>query len=283
MGRKVRMVPADWQHPKDGDRYIPLMGGSYAEAAARWDEEQAQWARGFVDDWNGGWKPKEDHHDGFYEDYAGERPEPQDYMPDWPADQRTHFMMYEDTSEGTPISPAFATAEELAAWLEETGASAFAGMTATYGQWLSTIRRGWAVSAVMEAGQMKSGVEALASKETDMTDIVGELKGFAHCCGASEAGNGAFRVVSLSGVGSDETERNLRAVLRDGSAEITRLRALVEEMGKALDPFAKAADEADKLDAGLGLSPRRADRVIPMPAGFFRRARTTLAKAKEQS
>lgn len=27
MGREVRKVPADWQHPKEGDRYTPLSDG----------------------------------------------------------------------------------------------------------------------------------------------------------------------------------------------------------------------------------------------------------------
>lgn len=99
-----------------------------------------------------------------YTDWAGPRPSPDDYMPDWPEDQRTHLMMYEDTTEGTPISPAFATPEELARWLADTGASAFGNMTATYEQWLATCREGWAVSMVIENGIMKSGVAAMADK-----------------------------------------------------------------------------------------------------------------------
>jgi uncharacterized membrane-anchored protein len=79
-------------------------------------------------------------------------------MPDWLASQRTHLMMYETTSEGTPLSPAFATAEELAAWLADNGASAFAGQTATYEQWLATCRSGSAPSMVLDVGGMQSGV-----------------------------------------------------------------------------------------------------------------------------
>lgn len=83
-------------------------------------------------------------------------------MPDFPADQRTHFMMYEDTSEGTPISPAFATPEELARWLADTGASSFANQTASYEAWLRIAKGGFAPSAILSSAGLQSGVEAFA-------------------------------------------------------------------------------------------------------------------------
>jgi hypothetical protein len=70
------------------------------------------------------------------------------------------WQMWETVSEGSPMSPVFSTAEELAHWLADNGASSFGHMTATYEQWLATIKSGSAVSAVMENGVMKSGVEA---------------------------------------------------------------------------------------------------------------------------
>lgn len=162
MGREVRRVPADWQHPKDSaGRYIPLRGGSYAKAAARWDECFAKWSEGLRDDWNGGWKTREPDENYPYEDWDGPRPVASEYMPDWPDEQRTHLQMYEDCSEGTPISPVIETPEKLARWLADNGASAFGDMTATYEQWLATIRRGFAVSAMFspETGLI-SGVAA---------------------------------------------------------------------------------------------------------------------------
>ena len=98
-----------------------------------------------------------------YEQYEGQRPHKDDYMPDWPENQRTHYMMYEATSEGTPISPAFATPEELAQWLTDTGASAFGSSTATYDQWLLVAQGNSAPSAVYIPGTgLVSGVQALA-------------------------------------------------------------------------------------------------------------------------
>lgn len=146
MGREVRRVPAGWQHPKrdDGrDGYRPLMDG-YNKAKVDWEERVA--AKGLQD----------------AIDYFGRAPDMNDYMPDWPEAERTHLMMYEDTSEGTPISPAFATPEELARWLADAGASAFGRGTATYEQWLAMCKAGWAPSAAVVDGRFMSGVELAA-------------------------------------------------------------------------------------------------------------------------
>jgi hypothetical protein len=165
MGREVRRVPKDWQHPKNArGSFIPLFEGDFARAAAEWDEGAAQWAKGLTPDYAAGETCS-------YEEWNGKRPDPAGYMPAWTDAERTHLMMYEDTSEGTPISPAFETAEELARWLADNGASAFAGMTATYEQWLNTIRRGSAVSAVVTGdGQLKSGVAALSAVSPRSTE-----------------------------------------------------------------------------------------------------------------
>jgi hypothetical protein len=173
MGREVRRVPANWQHPKAWNAYrgemafVPLYeANDYAERAAEWDEEFAKWREGLERNFNG-WEPiGEEHRNTRYSDYAGERPSPDDYMPDWPAEQRTHYMMYENTSEGTPISPAFATPEELARWLTDNNASAFGGEGASYDAWLRVARGGFAPSAVLCGGVMQSGVEALARRPT---------------------------------------------------------------------------------------------------------------------
>jgi len=124
MGREVRRVPATWQHPKNEDgRYVPMY--------ARFGYDAAEIAEGLRD----GWLVDEPPYYGVA------------VMPDWPAEERTHLMMYEATSEGTPISPAFETPEELARWLADTGASAFGRETASYEGWLRVARGGYASSA----------------------------------------------------------------------------------------------------------------------------------------
>jgi hypothetical protein len=144
MSREVRRVPADWQHPRDGEGYRPLFPADMY-AAIR-------------DEWIA--KCEADGYEAAVE-WCGRVPVRSDYMPEWTAEEATHFMMYETTSEGTPISPAFATPEELARWLADTGASAFGGMTATYEQWLATCKRGHSMgSAVVVSGHLVSGVAA---------------------------------------------------------------------------------------------------------------------------
>ncbi len=175
MGREIRMVPPGWQHPKDENgRYIPLQRSPFAQAEKDWNEGYAAWQRGEIEnyaaaDGESKWKPKceEALKCARFTDWHGSRPSPDGYMPEFPEGTATLLCMYEDTSEGTPISPAFATPEELARWLADNNASAFGGMTATYEQWLATCKSGWAVSAVMEVGpqggKMMSGVEAMAN------------------------------------------------------------------------------------------------------------------------
>lgn len=95
------------------------------------------------------------------------RPDPADHMPDFsdvPAAEMG-LCMYETCSEGTPISPVFRTPEELARWLADNGASSFGDMTATYDQWLSVCRGGWAPSAVVDGSGLRSGVEFVAGSE----------------------------------------------------------------------------------------------------------------------
>lgn len=168
MGREIRMVPPGWQHPTDRKgNYVPLLKGPYSKFAAEWDEGAERWDNGEVLDYSR-WperrtfKPRDT--DGTYEEYEGSRPVQAEYMPEWPNGEATMLCMYENTSEGTPLSPSFATPEELARWLANNNASAFGGMTATYEQWLATCKSGWAPSAIIAGNHMMSGVAGLAEK-----------------------------------------------------------------------------------------------------------------------
>jgi hypothetical protein len=169
MGREVRKVPADWQHPKEQkfdrrigcmvEAYKPLFpGDGYQASVDGWDEECTKWKAG----WRPDYCTNEASRAMTYEQYSGQRPHRDDYMPDWPTEQRTHLMMYEDTTEGTPISPAFETPEELAKWLVDNKASAFGSETGTYEGWLRVAKGGYAPSMVFTpADGLKSGVDAL--------------------------------------------------------------------------------------------------------------------------
>lgn len=175
MGREVRMVPANWQHPQEKSeytgelRFVPLFDGDYESAASGWDEGWRKWQQGLCENYSSDekWTAIEPEYQQMrYTGYAGSRPSPDDYMPQWPTEMRTHFMMYETTSEGTPISPAFETPEELALWLADNEASAFARHSASYEHWLAVAKGGWAPSMVVSDGSMKSGVEFMGQEQS---------------------------------------------------------------------------------------------------------------------
>lgn len=170
MGRQVRRVPREWEHPTDEDGdFIPLYDQSFADDLRDWSEARLQWERGFVRDYGldgfDRWEPKPASALACesFEEWHGEKPDPMSYMPWFPESDRTHWQMYENVTEGTPISPVMDSAEDLAQWLADNRASAFAGQTATRDQWLATINAGSAPSAVSLPGKgLISGVEAMS-------------------------------------------------------------------------------------------------------------------------
>lgn len=157
MGREVRKVPKAWEHPKRaGGGFEPLYEGcDLTSEVADYESEKEKWARGEFPSYC-----SEESKELSYEDWAGPPPNTANHMPNWPEAERTHFMMYEDTSEGTPISPAFETPEALAKWLVDNRASAFGSQTASYEGWLRVARGGLAPAMIgSPATGFASGVE----------------------------------------------------------------------------------------------------------------------------
>lgn len=145
MGRTIRRVPKDWEHPTDENgRYIPLLEGPYSQRLEGWLEGKEQWDRGFRKGYSTGeYIPKEDKHKNMsYREWNGKCPDKADYMPEWEEEEKTHIQMYEDTSEGTPISPVMETPEELAHWLADNGISFFGSESTTYEHWLNICHGG---------------------------------------------------------------------------------------------------------------------------------------------
>lgn len=159
MGREVRRVPKDWEHPKfpGTENYIPLLDGKDLQVdIGIWDTEASAWERGEYPDY-----ADEEDRKLTYEEWSGPRPNKEDYMPQWKEEECTHLMMYESTSKGTPLSPAFETPEELARWLTDNKVSAFGDLLGSYEGWLRVAKGGWTPGAVYttETGFI-SGVEA---------------------------------------------------------------------------------------------------------------------------
>jgi hypothetical protein len=137
VGREVRKIKAGWEHPRDArGNYEPLL--PYSRLAGLLEDYEK-----YPDDFNAA-------------------PTEAWVMPNWTEDEATMFVMYEDTTEGAPISPAFATPEELARWLADNQASSFGNMTATYSQWLRVCNGGYAPGMVMVGGTLTSGVAGIS-------------------------------------------------------------------------------------------------------------------------
>lgn len=129
MGRKIRRVPADWEHPKyTGENapsrnrirdYKPLLDEDFETAARKWLDECIAWENGTHEALKGSPELKSEY--PFYWEYGDDPPERDYYRPKWGDEERTHYQVYETVSEGTPVTPAFATKEELANYLIDYG------------------------------------------------------------------------------------------------------------------------------------------------------------------
>lgn len=119
MGREVRKVPPNWHHPKqegwsDG-RLQPMFDQRFEDAAREWKDGLAAWERGERPDYCTG----ESRTLEFWE-YDGGPPDRAYYRP-WRDDEATWFQVWETVSEGTPVTPAFATTDELVDYLARFG------------------------------------------------------------------------------------------------------------------------------------------------------------------
>lgn len=113
-----RRVAPDWEHPRD-DRgyYKPLYDGTKLLAhQAEWDLKKQKWDEGLVrDDNNACWVPIPCGAVlAGMEAYYGPRPDPENYSPAWTPEQATAWQVYEETTEGTPISFVYPDLDTMA-------------------------------------------------------------------------------------------------------------------------------------------------------------------------
>jgi hypothetical protein len=153
MGREIRMVPPNWQHPpSDGGRggqYKPLYygaGGRFEAKANKWLAECAKWQAGERPDYAGDDAPM------YYWDWDVPPPSVEDHMlVGVPDSECTHYMLYESTTEGTPLSPACATLEEVAEYAANH-CTTFADFKTTKEQWLEMLSPGGMVMTRIAPG-----------------------------------------------------------------------------------------------------------------------------------
>lgn len=183
MGREIRRVPANWQHPKTEranhrlgrmeECYQPLYDNAFAPAMREWI---AGW-----DAWERGERPSycSADDDTPYWEYEGAPPNPQYYRPDWKSEEMTWFQVYETVSEGTPVTPPFATRQEVVDYLVEHGdfwdqrRRAEGGSIMRCTPWpreeaeAFVFGPGWAPSMIVSDGKVMSGTEGIVAMQKE--------------------------------------------------------------------------------------------------------------------
>ena len=102
-------------------------------------------------------------------------------MPHWRNGEATHYQMYETTTEGTPISPAMESPEELAHWLVDNQVSAFGDQTASFEAWLMVAQGRTAISCMVTKAGVINGVEANYRIQKEVQDVFSAIDKKALC------------------------------------------------------------------------------------------------------
>jgi hypothetical protein len=144
MGREIRRVPLDWEHPKyiteelvvhdtgrglvdfleafernemkTVERYKPLRDKTYEDALREYNENKALWQNEYENLITKALHENEEYEGPMiYEEYAGDPPDPDFYRPHW--NEAEGYCVYETVTEGTPVSPIFENMDSLLSWL----------------------------------------------------------------------------------------------------------------------------------------------------------------------
>lgn len=117
MGREIRMVPPNWSHPQRNQygHFQPMFNQTFAQAAAEWKAAFAKWESGERPSYCG-----EDTKNLEYWEWESNPPDRAYYRP-WEDSEATWFQVWETVSEGSPVTPAFASKEELVEYLVQRG------------------------------------------------------------------------------------------------------------------------------------------------------------------
>jgi len=141
MGRELRKVPANWEHPKnDNGSYQPMFNRFYGDALSEWLEEHQKWEAGTHEDLID--KPERKEEYPFYAMWGGNPPDVEYYQTKkYAPEELTHIQLYETTSEGTPKSPVF-KADELEKLCEfaAENCTTFGSFKATKEKWMQMLK-----------------------------------------------------------------------------------------------------------------------------------------------
>lgn len=144
MGRELRKVPANWEHPKMANgKYQPMFNEYYGDALAEWIENHTKWENGTHPDLINNPERKEEY--PFYAMWDCPPPDIEYYQTKkYLPEELTHIQLYETTSEGTPISPVF-KADEFDKLCEYAALNCFtfAHFKATKEEWHKMLSEGF--------------------------------------------------------------------------------------------------------------------------------------------
>ena len=126
MSREIRPVALDWEHPREL--------GTYSDGSPRYRPLHSR------EDLRNHLADQAEHPEDWEEGI-----DPADYMPELPEGTRYGWQMYETVSEGSPVSPVFATKDELAEWLSSRAAESERVSPAAARQFVAD---GWAPSFI---------------------------------------------------------------------------------------------------------------------------------------
>jgi len=127
IGREIRRVPPGWEHPRDErGSYIPLFDRS-AGTLGQIDQELP-------------------------EELLAADPPP--VMPGWAPEEAPCYQIYENVTEGTPVSPVFDSMDRMRDWLVGQGYTRRAAE--------GFCRHGRAPSLVVADGQVYLDIESAA-------------------------------------------------------------------------------------------------------------------------
>lgn len=160
MGRRIRRVPPNWKHPeqpmgpRDYQYSINSRGMIFKSLYDGYEKDAEEWRKGFLD-WESGKRP-DDCEEKYYWEFAGRCPEKDDYV-DYEGVEPTWYQIYENVSEGSPVTPPFGTQAELISYLVNYG-DAWDQRSGT-GPWtLAAATRmvdsGYAPSMIISAGKI---------------------------------------------------------------------------------------------------------------------------------
>jgi hypothetical protein len=155
MGREIRKVPPNWEHPKEQkygrnwrtgefeetNEYKPLFDRSFEDKAQEWIDEAALWLKGEHEDQldltcTAGKYPKTYR---AYSEWQGDFPDKDLYRPEWTDEECTAYQIYETVTEGTPVSPVFQTQQAIIDWLIDQGHTSHAAVQFVKGGWAPTM------------------------------------------------------------------------------------------------------------------------------------------------